>query len=493
MVVLHGHVVRHGDMIRSRSMTSIGTDHTAPPRQRDPFVECATLFWLGQSERALLALCRGPAAEQNTFSLDRSVATAPPALAGATANSIRHGSSLASRKEPSASTVAMEGAAGLIICNRAIDVATRPFLVSKLEVIHRERKPIPARNTFGRRGSYMSSPDHSWHSAPTSDGNDAVSAKGKAKGRVDNALRAAAVRLTTVEYLARNGMEISALEVLGNASGKKWAVELADLAEEKEKKPTVGEGNYPVSSSKSRKVFKKTVSFEQDNTGELSGDMFGGFDGPPQMKPKAPAGSAIASGELSGDIFGGFDGPPVQKRVTPAAATASSMKNSMVSGELSGDMFGSFDAPPSRQEAKKPVASTANALASGELSGDLFGGFDGPKRSPKKPQQPNPRGRKSIGHDDSVASGQLSSDLFAAFDSPASSGIRVSSSLNSPTSPGAIWTPGSSRHGLASPNNSGGENSVKSYGYREGEEPSWEAYDTFVAEDNDQTNGVDKR
>ncbi|CAN0524078.1 unnamed protein product, partial [Scytosiphon promiscuus] len=101
------------------------------------FLECATLFWLGQPDRALRALCRGPAAEHNA-----GTTSTPP--------------SFPDLPSESTSTVVADGTAGLSICNRSIDVATRPFLVSKFKQLQVKSKPLQGRGgwrtSVGRGG-----------------------------------------------------------------------------------------------------------------------------------------------------------------------------------------------------------------------------------------------------------------------------------------------------------------------------------------------------
>ncbi|CAN0520706.1 unnamed protein product, partial [Ectocarpus sp. 12 AP-2014] len=162
-----------------------GQQRSSSPLQRNPFLECATLFWLGQPDRAIRALCRGLVASGHQ---DDAYA--------------------ASAREIS-STVAADNLSGLGLCNRAIDVAMRPFLVSKLRQIESRGKPARDRLAVS--------------SAAGGGGGG-----GAAGDPLINARRAAAVRLATAEYLARNGMEISALEVLRRDAGGGWAAELAE-------------------------------------------------------------------------------------------------------------------------------------------------------------------------------------------------------------------------------------------------------------------------
>ena len=452
-------------MGRTKSFAAIGPSQTAP-RQRNPFLECATLFWLGQSDRALRALCRGPAAEHNA------TASAP--------------SSPVLPKECT-STVVADGVAGLGICNRSIDVATRPFLVSKLKQLQAKSK-----SGQGRAGGWRASVGRGGGGLLSSSNGDAAAGHGGGGGggtKIDGlatAQRLAAVRLTTVEYLARNGMELSALEVLGRNAGGEWAAELAKQQAAKEKEVEEGEG--VVSPAEKPKGFSAASG---ELSGELSGDMFGGFDGPPGARPNPTADAA--SGELSGDMFGAFD-PPARARPKPAAAAAS--------GELSGDMFGAFD-PPARTRPKPKPEAAAATVSSGELSGDMFGAFDPPARGRPKP---------AAAEEAAAASGEISDDMFGDFDGPK---VRVPAPLNGdgsapvrkrltvrsaslpmePASPAAsaIWTPSVSRHGACSPADSqgggfsrasprGGARGVpaRGYFYPEGGEPSWDGYDEFT-------------
>ena len=516
-------------MGRTKSFAAIGPSQTAP-RQRNPFLECATLFWLGQSDRALRALCRGPAAEHNA------TASAP--------------SSPVLPKECT-STVVADGVAGLGICNRSIDVATRPFLVSKLKQLQAKSK-----SGQGRAGGWRASVGRGGGGLLSSSNGDAAAGHGGGGGggtKIDGlatAQRLAAVRLTTVEYLARNGMELSALEVLGRNAGGEWAAELAKQQAAKEKEVEEGEG--VVSPAEKPKGFSAASG---ELSGELSGDMFGGFDGPPGARPNPTADAA--SGELSGDMFGAFD-PPARARPKPAAAAASGELSgdmfgafdppartrpkpkpaataaAATSGELSGDMFDAFD-PPARARPKPKPEATATAAASGELSGDMFGAFDPPARTRPKPKpeaaaatvssgelsgdmfgafDPPARGRPkpAAAEEAAAASGEISDDMFGDFDGPK---VRVPAPLNGdgsapvrkrltvrsaslpmePASPAAsaIWTPSVSRHGACSPADSqgggfsrasprGGPRGVpaRGYFYPEGGEPSWDGYDEFT-------------
>ncbi|CAN0520715.1 unnamed protein product, partial [Ectocarpus sp. 12 AP-2014] len=110
----------------------------------------------------------------------------------------------------------------------------------------------------------------------------------------------------------------------------------------------------------------------------------------------------------------------------------------------------------------------------------MFGDFDGPKRGPAATTPPKPR----LSSPTAVATGELSSDLFAAFD--------ASPPTTASPPGGHDRTPGcsGSQAGLGSP--AGGERGAaaglgrtsprsSSYGFFEGEEPSWEEYDRHVA------------
>ncbi|CAN0465041.1 unnamed protein product, partial [Laminaria digitata] len=200
-------------MSRTKSFAAIGPSHAAP-HQRNPFLECATLFWLGQSDRALHALCRGPAAEHNATT---TTSTAPSSL---------------QLPAESMSTVVADGTAGLSICNRSIDVATRPFLVSKLKQLQAKSNPLQGRGgwrtSVGRGGSLLSSSNGDAAAGSGGGGSGGGGSAGAKRNNLGTAQRVAAVRLTTVEYLARNGMELSALEVLGSNAGGEWAAELAE-------------------------------------------------------------------------------------------------------------------------------------------------------------------------------------------------------------------------------------------------------------------------
>ncbi|CAM9704470.1 unnamed protein product, partial [Ectocarpus fasciculatus] len=547
------------------------------PLQRNPFLECATLFWLGQPDRALRALCRGLVAfghREDAYS-----APAAPTAGGGVA-----------------STVSADRLSGLGLCNRAIDVAMRPFLVSKLRQIESRVKPARDRSAVAAAA-----------------GGGGGSGGGAAGDALINARRAAAVRLATAEHLARNGMEISALEVLGSDAGGGWAAELAERQLARQTGPENGaaggdgdgmsdgrggagfkalmnpKAGAPAVATDSgelsgdmfggfdaapprrkaaastaaaatvasgelsgdmfggfdaapprRKAAASTAAAATVASGELSGDMFGGFDAAPPRRKAAPSTSAatVASGELSGDMFGGFDAAPPRPKVSPpsAAATVASGELSgdmfggfdaapprrkaapstaaaatVASGELSGDMFGGFDAAPPRPKVSTPSAastvasgelsgdmfggfdaapprpkvsppSAAATVASGELSGDMFGDFDGPKMEPTATTPPKPR----LSSPTAVATGELSSDLFASFDAPPHT---TASPLG-----GHARTPGGggSQEGVGSPAGGGGGGGVagglgrtsprsSSYGYFEGEEPSWEEYDRHVA------------
>lgn len=492
-----------------------------------------------------------------------------------------------------ASTAVTDKASGLVLCNRAIDVATRPFLVSKLQQRASGSKPGRGRasrpkTSFGSGGFATLTNG----SSSSSNGNG-VSAPDDNGRALVNARRAAALRLATVEYLARNGMEIPALEVLGSNAGGEWAAELATRqgAEEETKADASegiaagtavggdpgggdfssgvfsGFGGRAVTKPKAdasaaasgelsgdmfgafdgpppRRTSAKKPAVAAAASGELSGDMFGGFDAAPRTRPTPPAppasstasgelsgdmlggfdaapprrkvqqaapaavhAAAAASGELSGDMFGGFDGPP-RARPTPPAATASPT----ASGELSGDMFGGFDAAPAQRKAKQAAPAAVNAaaaasgelsgdmfggfdaapprrkaspVASGELSGDMFGGFDGPRLSPAA-AHPATVVKPRLTSPTAVATGELSSDLFSGFDGPPAA-------MSSPGS--GTRTSGSTQMSLGSPGGSsvgGGPTSPRasSYGYFEGEEPSWEEYDRRVAERNGGDDGV---
>lgn len=404
---------RRGSVQRQTSSAAISSPHVTPLK-RNPFLECAALFWLGQSDRALRALCRGPAAEHNAYHNATTI------------------SGTFARK--GASTVVMDGAFGLGICNRAIDVATRPFLVAKLQ----ERENGSSKPRHERPG-WPATGSGGGFSGPARNGGGGGGGVGSGGGGSNgvsvnkghtliNAQRAAAVRLTTVEYLARNGMEISALEVLGSNAGGDWAAELATqqladasrLSEPIEVAARTMGGRVDRAGELSSGAFAgsqgpasraapkpKAVASAAAASGELSGDMFGGFDGPPQKTAAAAARAAsAASGELSGDMFGGFDGPPRPRPKPSPAPTASSM----ASGELSGGVFGDFDAAPPQRKAKQAsAAAKAAAAASGELSGDMFGAFDA---APPQ-QKPKPAAAAA-----SAASGELSGDMFGGFDGP---------------------------------------------------------------------------
>lgn len=413
--------------------TASASSLEADPCYRNSFLEAASLFWLGQSDRALRALCRGQATETDVFNgMSMSTGSLP-----GTPKPNGNGHGLQASGGGDGSGV---GAAGLAMCNRAIDVATRPLLVTKLKLAHRQSSRKSAAG-FGSTSRALGVAMSASSQAP---GQSTVG-KGVRSGIVDapnNALRAATARLTTAEYLARNGMEISALEVLGSAAGGKWATELAEeIADEVSREPqgatTKAVGILGGFSGGALGGFGgRPGSTAGAGNGEISdGGIFGDFDGPPCGRPSikaAPAASQqLASGELSGDLFGGFDGPPRPRPVKKAPAA-----DSMASGELSGDLFGSFDGPP---RPKRPAATAApklDPMPSGELSGDMFGGFDGPPRPPVAPRS-----------------------------------SAVTSMANSPTSLNpSPAVAGSERAKIA----------FHSYGYRDGEEPTWRGYDEYV-------------
>lgn len=533
--------IRHKKLGRSRSYVAIGSNEAAP-RKRNPFLECATLFWLGQSDRALRALCRGPAAEHNAY-----CAVAAARTPGVDKSSASVGSA-------PTSTITTDKIAGLGLCNRAIDVATRPLLVSKLAPQDRRS----GFNLAARRAS-ANGGGGGWTLSPGRASNGDSAGGGKVAAP-DSAQRVASVRLTTVEYLARNGMELSALEVLGSSAGSDWAAALSkhhDVAEEgqsDEAPTTVGRGKMmgdpgdvaggvfagfsrplsgsstaqPKSSSgaasgelsgdmfggfdgppRAKPATSATTTAAAASSGELSGDMFGGFDGPPRQRPaKTVASKAAAdSGQLSGDMFGGFDGPPRSMPKPAAVAKTTSSASASASGELSGGMFDGFDGPP--RKAPEPTKAPKDAMASGELSGDLFGGFDRPKRKeadassapvehPKTPEKTRGtvRGSPRLSNPSTVASGELSSDLFASFDGPPAD-LPAHSAQSSPA-PSSIWTPGSSRSSMGSPFESHGSRrssrggSSQGYGYWDGEEPSWDSYDSFAeSQHGDYDDGVE--
>lgn len=393
-------LARRGSSARQQSFASAGGSQAAP-QQRNAFLECATLFWLGQSERALRALCRGQAAERNTHG----AAFPSPSRTAVSGGHVSSGKLIST-------TVGMDGAVGLGMCNHAIDVATRPLLVAKLTRSHHgtgsgSSKSPPRRATWGM-GSGAASTRGRLQVASSGAAGGGGAPGSKDSKAAERAKLAAAVRLTTVEYLARNGMEVAALEVLGTAAGKEMASELAQQFAEEGSQPETGVveaegagrgegGDYSgilLSGTEAR--LRGVGTATASASGEISGDMFGGFDGPPKAQSKAPAAAPLASGELSGDMFGGFGGPPRSRPKSPAPAP-------LASGELSGDMLGGFDGPPKRKS-KAPVAAP---LASGELSGDMFGGFDRP-----------PRGRPKSPARAPLSSGELSGDMFGGFDGP---------------------------------------------------------------------------
>ncbi|CAN0436377.1 unnamed protein product, partial [Ectocarpus sp. 8 AP-2014] len=137
-----------------------GQQRSSSPLQRNPFLECATLFWLGQPDRALRALCRGVVASGHQ---DGSYAAPAGGIS---------------------STVAADNLSGLGLCNRAIDVAVRPFLVSKLRQIESRGKPARDRSTVAA-------------AAAAGGGGDGAAGD----PLLINARRAAAVRLATAEHL----------------------------------------------------------------------------------------------------------------------------------------------------------------------------------------------------------------------------------------------------------------------------------------------------
>ncbi|CAM9680211.1 unnamed protein product, partial [Choristocarpus tenellus] len=104
---------------RRRVIASFGGTRSASPpptpvgdhhkHQRDAFLEAVTLHWLGEPERALRALCRGRAANEGSSSLSTSGEV---------------GNGKGRRLKDSLQALGM--------CNRAIDVASRPLLVSYL-------------------------------------------------------------------------------------------------------------------------------------------------------------------------------------------------------------------------------------------------------------------------------------------------------------------------------------------------------------------------
>ncbi|CBJ27878.1 hypothetical protein Esi_0086_0065 [Ectocarpus siliculosus] len=105
-----------------------GQQRSSSPLQRNPFQEFATLFWLGQPDRALWVLCYGLVASGHHD--DPYAAPAAPTVEG----------------KGVSSTVAAANLSGLDLCNRAIEVAMRPFLVSKLRQIESRGKPARDRS-----------------------------------------------------------------------------------------------------------------------------------------------------------------------------------------------------------------------------------------------------------------------------------------------------------------------------------------------------------
>ncbi|CAN0392154.1 unnamed protein product, partial [Ectocarpus sp. 8 AP-2014] len=109
-----------------------------------------------------------------------------------------------------------------------------------------------------------------------------------------------------------------------------------------------------------------------------------------------------------------------------------------------------------------------------------FGDFDGPEGGPAATAPPKPR----LSSPTDVATGELSSDLFAAFAAPRHA------TASPPGGHDRTTGGGGSQAGVGSP--AAGEGGVaeglgrtsprsSSYGYFEGEEPSWEEYDRHVA------------
>ncbi|CAM9742835.1 unnamed protein product [Ectocarpus sp. 8 AP-2014] len=105
-----------------------GQQRSSSPIQRNPFQEFATLFWLVQPDRALRVLCYGLVASGHHD--DAYAAPAAPTVDGRGVSS----------------TVAADSLSGLDLCNRAIDVAMRPFLVPKLRQIESRGKPARDRS-----------------------------------------------------------------------------------------------------------------------------------------------------------------------------------------------------------------------------------------------------------------------------------------------------------------------------------------------------------
>lgn len=375
-----------------------------------------------------------------------------------------HAHAAAATAATSATATTSDGNSGsemtsLGMCNRAIDVAMRPLLVAKLQRARKHSRGGPAAaGGFGRSGTRTPSPQVAGDTAT-----------GKSEARhpgVGNAQRAVAARLATAEYFTRNGMEIPALEVLGRAEDGKWSVDLAkEIADESrrqqedaaaaDKGTAVGSPGFSTGPgalagfgmSAARSASAGAASGEIPDGGIF--DSFGGPP-PPSRGSQKPAASQLASGELSGDIFGGFDGPP---RVPPSKKTSPPKADAMASGELSGDLFGGFDGPPRPKPKQSSVA--ADSLGSGELAGDMFGSLDGPPRSARAPTASRP----------STTDPSQGSSGGSAVGSAGSS--RPTSQPGSPDPDKAV---------------AGKDEAAErsGYGFKEGEEPDWQSYDDFA-------------
>ncbi|CAN0296800.1 unnamed protein product [Discosporangium mesarthrocarpum] len=333
------------------------------------------------------------------------------------------------------------------MCNRAIDVASRPLLVERLGA----QSPSCLLDCPG-----------------------VPRARNRAGG-----WRTAAAALTTAEYLSRHGMETSALDVLccsGNWQSKAPAAMGAEAGAgartgeaEAEVGPRVGKGASSTCDPVGGMVDRGGGGEGGLVSGEITGDMFSAFDAPVPRRVVAGQregrgqgqgqGQAqsldtdpLLSGELSGGIFGGFDAPSPSVAAAPAPAPAPApspsppmSSSAIATGEL-GDMFGAFDSPPQTKQRQEqwqypeplgapapspsaPGLGESATTASAELGeGGLFGGFDVTPPTPMQRKSWARAGVREATGDSrgtstsasparaTVESGELTGDMFGAFD-----------------------------------------------------------------------------